>query len=80
MKALFFSTPCCSQCKVIKPRFVEECEKLNLQYELIDAESDEASVSKYSIKSVPFVVVLDCDNNVVTSGHAATITTILNTL
>lgn len=80
MKALFFSTPCCSQCKVIKPRFIEECEKLNLQYEIIDAEANETLTAKYNIKSVPFIVVLDCDGNEVTSGSAAAVTTILNTL
>lgn len=80
MKALYFGTEHCPQCKVFKPRFEEECKKLNFDYEFIDAEKDEKSAVSYGVRSIPYIIVLNNEGDVISSGLAATQLTIMNTL
>lgn len=61
MKILKFYTQSCSQCK----QQSKILESLDLEIAEIDCDENEKLVSKYSIRSVPTLVILDSENNVV---------------
>lgn len=67
LKALLFSAPWCRSCDVMKPLFKQECEKLNVEYEIIDVESDKGvdlSV-EHKVRNIPTLIFLDEDNKVI---------------
>jgi thioredoxin-related protein len=59
----------------MKPLFKEECEKLNVKYEIIDVESDEGVdlSTEYKVRNIPTLIFLDDNNNVIgrASGSSA---------
>lgn len=57
-KAIYFGATWCSQCKVFKPKFEEECKRLGLDYEIIDVEEKEELAAQYSVRNIPFVVAI----------------------
>jgi thioredoxin-related protein len=51
----------------MKPLFKQECEKLNVEYEIIDVESDKGvdlSV-EHKVRNIPTLIFLDDDNKVI---------------
>lgn len=65
---LFFEAELwCASCRAMKPLFEQECKKLNVNYEIIDVESEKGvdlSV-EYKVRNVPTLIFLDKDNNVI---------------
>lgn len=63
MKILYFGASFCGQCRVLKPNFIKECQRLGLEegkdYELIDAEENMELSDKYGIRNLPTVVFID---------------------
>lgn len=64
MKILYFEASWCCQCKGMKPNFIKECQKLNFtNYEFLDADEHEDKVEEYGIKSLPTLIFLDENGN-----------------
>lgn len=67
-KVLYFGNDdWCSSCRSMKPLFKQECEKLNVEYEIIDVESDKGvdlSV-EHKVRNIPTLIFLDSDNKVI---------------
>lgn len=64
---LLFSAHWCVSCGAMKPLFEQECKKLNVNYEIIDVESDKGvdmSV-EYKVRNIPTLIFLDDDNKVI---------------
>lgn len=64
---LLFSAHWCVSCGVMKPLFEQECKKLNVNYEIIDVESDKGvdlSV-EHKVRNIPTLIFLDDDNKVI---------------
>jgi len=61
-QALYFSASWCMPCKVLKPKMQKLAETVNIRFVDVDAEPD--LTSKYNIRSVPTVVVVDNLNEV----------------
>ena len=64
---LLFSAHWCKSCIAMKPLFKQECEKLNVEYEIIDVESDKGvdlSI-EYKVRNIPTLIFLDNENNVI---------------
>lgn len=70
MKILKFSASWCGPCRVFANTFkkVSEMEKYkDIEFKSIDIEEDEGElyVEKYNIKSVPTILLLDEDDNII---------------
>ena len=66
MKVLEFSAPgWCFPCKQLAPRLEQECNRLGVELEVYDIDTDDGSAmaEQYGVKSVPTIVALDEDNN-----------------
>lgn len=65
---LFFEAESwCASCRAMKPLFKKECERLNVEYEIIDVESDKGvdlSV-EHKVRNIPTLIFLDDDNKVI---------------
>lgn len=62
MKILYFGAEFCPTCKVMKPKFIAECQRLGFtDYEFVDGEENEELVEKYGIRNLPTLVFLDGD-------------------
>ena len=61
-QAIYFSAGWCMPCKVLKPKMQKLAESVNIRFVDVDAEPD--LTSKYNIRSVPTVVVVDSLNEV----------------
>ena len=61
-QALYFSASWCMPCKVLKPKMQKLAETVNIRFVDVDVEPD--LTSKYNIRSVPTVVVVDNLNEV----------------
>ena len=71
MTAFYFGAAWCGQCKVWKPTFEQKCKDAGIDYEMVDAEDDEDLCTRYGIRNIPYVVVLDDQDDIVLSGIAA---------
>lgn len=60
IKIYYVGAPWCGQCRILKPKFIEECNRLGLEegkdYELKDADEDEAFCLEWNIKNLPTVI------------------------
>jgi thiol-disulfide isomerase/thioredoxin len=67
MKVLKFSAKWCGPCKIFKPVFDKVVNEVNIKHEEIDIDSEVAQElnTKYNIRSVPTVILLDDINKVV---------------
>lgn len=56
-KIIYVSAPWCNQCRVLKPRFLDECKRLGLEegkdYEFTDADEDEAFCLEWNVRNLP---------------------------
>lgn len=78
-KAIYFGTTLCGQCKVFKPKFEEECKRLGIDYEIVDVEENEELAAQYSVRNIPFVVVIKNEQTRV-KGMAADVIPLLEKL
>jgi len=59
LEIIKFSTAYCQPCKLLKPIFTAFKEEYpNIQFTEIDAETDEVTTQKYSIRAVPTLIFL----------------------
>jgi thioredoxin 1 len=56
-KILYFSAEWCNPCKLIKPKMVALSATLPIQ--IIDIDKDPALATKYNIRNIPAVIVVD---------------------
>lgn len=64
MRVLYFSAPWCGPCKVFKPIVQEVSRDLNVVIEDINVDYDTTYSQKYSISSVPTIIVVDNQENI----------------
>ena len=67
-KVVYFgSDDWCKSCIAMKPLFKQECEKLNVEYEIIDVESDRGVdlSTEHKVRNIPTLIFLDDDNKVI---------------
>ena len=56
---VYFSAPWCEPCKAMKPAFIALMEEINQKYELIDVAENHAAATKYKVRGVPTIIVLE---------------------
>jgi len=56
---LYFSAPWCVPCHQMKPAFTALMEEINQKYELIDVAENHAAATKYKVRGVPTIIVLE---------------------
>jgi thioredoxin 1 len=61
-QVIYFSASWCMPCKVLKPKMQKLAESVNVRFVDVDAESD--FTSKYNIRSVPTVVIVENLNEI----------------
>jgi len=76
MKYLYFSAGWCSPCKVLSPIMAEVGQTVSVQKIDVDKQPDMAS--KYNVRSIPTVVLLDGDIQVNRFVGVQTKETLLN--
>lgn len=59
MNVLYFSAPWCGPCKMFKPIVQEVSRELNINISDINVDYDAAFTQKYSVTSVPTILVVD---------------------
>lgn len=68
MKALYFD--CFRADDTLKRQFVSRCLEADMDYEIVDVERDAYLSNRYGVVGVPFIVVLDGQEEVAFSGSA----------
>jgi thioredoxin 1 len=58
-KVLYFSTAWCGPCKTFKPVVQQVSQETGIPVTYIDADQDQETAKKYSINSVPTIVIVD---------------------
>ena len=62
MKYLYFSAPWCGPCRTLGPTMEQVAEQVTV--EKINADEDQASLSKYVVRNVPTVILVDASGEV----------------
>ena len=62
MKYLYFSAPWCGPCRTLGPTMEQVAEQVTV--EKINADEDQASLSKYVVRNVPTVILVDASGDV----------------
>lgn len=57
MKYLYFSAPWCGPCRTLGPTMEQVAEQVTV--EKINVDEDQASLSKYAVRNVPTVILVD---------------------
>lgn len=65
MNVMYFSTQWCSPCKMFKPIMQQTAQELGIGVNYVDAEYNSSLAEKYSVSSVPTIIVADPSGNVV---------------
>ena len=58
-RVLYFSTAWCGPCKTFKPVVQQVSQEIGIPVTYIDADQDKETAQKYSINSVPTIVIVD---------------------
>ena len=58
-KVLYFSTTWCGPCKTFKPVVQQVSQETGIPVTYLDADQDQEMAKKYSINSVPTIVIVD---------------------
>ena len=58
-KVLYFSTTWCGPCKTFKPIVQQVAQETGIPVKYLDADQDQEMAKKYSINSVPTIVIVD---------------------
>lgn len=58
-RVLYFSTAWCGPCKTFKPVVQQVSQETGIPVTYIDADQDKETAQKYSINSVPTIVIVD---------------------
>jgi thioredoxin 1 len=64
-RILYFSTVWCGPCKAFKPLVNESISETGVNVEYIDADASRDLAMKYGISSVPTMIVVDPNGNIV---------------
>ena len=56
-KIVYCSAPWCPQCRAMKPRYQDLCEKQHIELEIHDVDEDEEFAAKFNIRNLPYVLV-----------------------
>lgn len=59
---LYFSTPTCGPCKVLKPVVQEVSSELGVHIQYIDAQQDMESAKQYNVVAVPTILIVSNGN------------------
>lgn len=70
MKVVYYGAEHCPQCRALQPQVELWCKEKNVPFEFRDADSGEwdEQMTKYNIKSIPVVVVINAPQEVVCRG------------
>ena len=71
MQVMYFSAPWCGPCKMFKPVVQEVSRELGIAVNDINVDYDATYTEKYSITSVPTIIVVDNTGNVVFRNSGA---------
>lgn len=63
MQIMYFSAPWCGPCKMFKPIVQEVSRELGVNISDINVDYDATFTQKYSISSVPTIIVVDYEGN-----------------
>jgi thioredoxin 1 len=64
MQVLYFSAPWCGPCKVFKPIVEEVSRDLGVNVNYINVDYDASHAERYSVTSVPTIIVLNNQGDV----------------
>lgn len=70
MKVLYFGATWCGQCRVAKPKIESVCKEKGLTLEYIDCMENEELASKYGVRNIPYIIVVDDNGEVVQRDKA----------
>jgi len=70
MKLLLFTAEWCSPCKQLKPIVRELAEEYSFELQEVDVDADGSLVRKFDVKSIPCLVFLGRNGEVVDMLHA----------
>ena len=71
MKVFYFGADFCCQCKATLPRFESLMKAKGIDYEVLDVEKEAQLAVFYNVRSIPYVVVLNENDEAVDKGLAA---------
>ena len=71
MKILKFTAPWCAPCKAMSVYWNNVVEDFDVEVEEINIEEDTDTTQRYNVKSVPTMIILDDDGNVVSNKTGA---------
>ena len=76
MKILKFYSPCCGQCKVVAKEFKDH--PIDASVEDINVMESPEAVDKYNVKSLPTILLLNDEDEVVETWHGIVKSEVIN--
>ncbi len=76
MKILKFYSPCCGQCKVVAKEFKDH--PIDVPVEDIKVMENPEAVDKYNVKSLPTILLLNDEDEVVETWHGIVKSEVIN--
>lgn len=63
-RVLYFTSPTCVPCQQMKPIAQQVCQEEGIPINFIDVQQDSVMKNQYNITSVPTIIVVDINNNI----------------
>lgn len=63
-KLLYFSAVWCGPCVMLSPILMDTCSSNNIPIEKIDVDQDTENTTKYRIRSIPTLIVIENDQEI----------------